>query len=192
MEIIIITGKSGSGKSEISKILAKKLNCPVFFLDEFSHESLEDKNIKSTLIKKFGKTILDNNKINRKILGEIIFSNSVDLEFVNNLSWKYIDDTLDKILEKINSNYVILDYALLPIMKYFKMAKFKILITANKKTRLSRLIKRDKTSLEYLNLRDANSLTYKKSEYDFVLNTTNFSLIELENEAEKIAKKIQI
>ena len=192
MEIIIITGKSGSGKSEIAKILAKKLNCPVFFLDEFSHESLEDKNIKSTLIKKFGKSILENNKINRKILGKIIFSNSEDLEFVNNLSWKYIDDTLDKILEKINSNYVILDYALLPIMKYFKMAKFKILITANKKTRLSRLIKRDKTSLEYLNLRDANSLTYKKSEYDFVLNTTNFSLIELENEAEKIAKKIQI
>ena len=123
MKIIVVTGKSGSGKSEFAKILANKLNCPIFFLDEFSHESLEDEKIKSTLVKKFGKSILENNKINRKILGKIIFANAKDLEFVNNLSWKYIDESLDKNLEKTKSNFVILDYALLPLMKYFKLDK---------------------------------------------------------------------
>ena len=73
MKIIIVTGKSGSGKSEVSKKLAEKLNCPLIVLDNVSHLSLEDNKIKFELINRFGNKILNKNRIDRKTLGKIIF-----------------------------------------------------------------------------------------------------------------------
>ena len=192
MKIIIVTGKSGSGKSEVAKILASELNCPILFLDKISHSSLEDKNIKTKLSEKFGKQIFCGDKIDRKKLGQIIFNSPDDLNFVNTLSWKFIDNYVDEKLENLKFEYIILDYALLPKMKYFKQAAFKILVFASKSERIKRLQIRDRLSSDYLNLRDQHSLKYKKSDYDFVLDNTNLSLPLLETEVKKIAKKIQI
>lgn len=192
MKIIIVTGKSGSGKSEVSKKLAEKLNCPLIVLDNVSHLSLEDNKIKFELINRFGNKILNKNRIDRKTLGKIIFNYPADLEFVNRLSWKFIDDFVDEKISTLKSDYLILDYALLPLMKYFKMSDYKILVVARKNVRLERLKNRDNVDADYLNSREAHSLEYNEHGYDFVLDNTDLSLEELSLEVEKIAKKIQI
>ena len=192
MEIIVITGKSGSGKSEFSRMLANHLNCPLIFMDEISHASLENTKTKALLNQRFGSLIFEHEKINRAALGKIIFNSPADLEFVNNLSWKFIDDTVDAKLKSLDSKFVILDYALLPKMKYFNLSRYKILILANKKTRFERLLNRDSVAPEYLQLREKHSLSYKRNEYDFVIDTSQLSLDMLDDTAKKIAKKIQI
>lgn len=192
MKIIIVTGKSGSGKSEVAKILSQKLNLDRLSLDEVSHLSLQDTKIKHSLTEKFGKQIFVGEEVDRKKLGEIIFKDKSSLEFVNNLSWKFIDEFVDNKLSNINSNGIILDYALLPKMKYFKMANFKILVKAEKDIRLSRLAIRDKKEREYLELREENSLEFCETDYDFIIDNTSLSKQELEEQVEKLAKKIQI
>lgn len=192
MKIIIVTGKSGSGKSEVAKILANELFCQVLVLDEISHLSLEDKNIKSKLSEKFGEQIFCGDKIDRKKLGQIIFNSPAELNFVNELSWKFIDNYVDEKLESSKSEYIILDYALLPKMKYFKQAAFKILVFASKSERIKRLQIRDRATAEYLNLRDSHSLKYNKKDYDFIVDNSALDMSCLREEVKKIAKKIQI
>ncbi len=192
MKIIVITGKSGSGKSFIAKMLGEILHSRVLSLDEISHMSLKNEEIKSEILKIFGKQVFNKNIINRKKLGKIVFENPQKLDILNNLSWKFIDEFIDKEIEKLNDEYLILEYALLPKMKYFKTASFKILVEANKITRIERLSARDNLSTKYLLARENNSLEYNKKDYDFIINNTSLSKQQLFAETEKIAKKIQI
>jgi len=82
-KVIGITGIFGSGKTTVSSIL-KKNKIPVISSDEIVHKIIETSKIKKLLVKKFGKEILTSeNKIDRKKLAEIVFSNKkkkMDLE----------------------------------------------------------------------------------------------------------------
>ncbi len=192
MKLIIVTGKSGSGKSEFSKILAEKLKAELISLDEISHLSLEDKNIKNQLLKIFGAEIFDETKINRKKLGNIVFNDAEKLEQLNTLSWKFIDDYIDKKISNTKSSFLILEYALISKMKYFKVASFKILVEANHKTRINRIMLRDNITESYALIRDKNSLNYNAEDFDYVIKNSSLKKAQLEAEAEKITKKIQI
>ena len=75
-KVIGITGIFGSGKTTVSSILKNK-GFPVISSDEIVHQLLKRKDIKDSVIKEFGKDILDENgEISRKRLGEIVFSDS--------------------------------------------------------------------------------------------------------------------
>lgn len=192
MKIIVISGKSGSGKTVVAETLSEFLNATMLSLDEISHLSLEDEEIKDKLFSVFGNDVFDNKKIDRKKLGKIIFENRDKLDFVNNLSWKFIDDYVDNFIEKHkNKNFIILDYALITKMKYFEMADYKILVESAQNDRFDRLIKRDNVTFDYLNLREKNSLNFASSDFDYVLKNDS-SIEKLKFEALKIAKKIQI
>lgn len=192
MDIIVVTGKSGSGKTLAASILSKKLGANLLCLDEISHLSLEDENIKNFLGQIFGNEIFDDGKVNRKKLGAIAFNDKTKLEKLNNLSWKFIDEYTDNFILNSKEKFVILEYALLPKMKYFKMAKYKILIYADQKERFEKLKLRDGVNEDYLLMREKNSLEYDKSEFDFVIDNTHLSKKQLDDKIEKIAKKIQI
>ena len=73
--IIGITGIFGSGKTTVCLILKNK-GFPVISSDEIVHQLLEREDIKSLVIKEFGKDVLtEEGKIDRKRVGEIVFSN---------------------------------------------------------------------------------------------------------------------
>ncbi len=192
MKIIVITGKSGSGKSLVAKLLSEKLNSRALSLDEISHLSLENEDIKAKLFERFGKEIFDGENIDRKKLGEIVFNNQNELEFVNNLSWKFIDEWVDKFLEShSHERFIILEYALITKMKFFLLADYKILVNSDQAFRFKRLSVRDCVSEKYLLLREKNSLSFSENEFDFVIEN-NKTINKLCLEVENIAKKIQI
>lgn len=75
MQLIGITGKSGSGKSTFASLLAKKLNCIYIDIDKIGHQALLNPDILTALSQKFGNGILDNEgKIDRKKVGDIVFT----------------------------------------------------------------------------------------------------------------------
>ena len=74
--IICICGKSGSGKSTISNELKKVYGDKLLHveIDKLGHDALSEKSVKKELINCFGENILDNNDIDRKKLGDIVFN----------------------------------------------------------------------------------------------------------------------
>ena len=169
MSLIGITGKTGCGKSKIGKELASKLNYLYIDIDKIGHEAIKDDFIVKELCKEFSSEILDDNKnVDRKKLGNIVFSNKDKMDILTNITWNYMDNRLDNILK--NNNNCILDWALLPSVKYFNMCDIKILITSEDIKRKEKILERDNISKEYLEKRETNTLNYSKFKFDYIFN----------------------
>lgn len=176
-KIIAVTGKQGSGKSSFCNALAKELNANVFNLDIYSHKTLLNSEVKKILLNKFGTSIFENGVVNRKKLGEIVFADKKLLNFLNALTYKYMVVEIDKDIKESKKD-IILDYALLPLTKYFELASYKIYIYSSLNTRMERLKIRDKTDIEYLDKRENNCIDYTNYEFDIILNNKRNSKID--------------
>ncbi len=116
----------------------------------------------------FGTEILDENKkINRKKLGNIVFSSKENMDLLTDITWGYMQERIDNILNKAHE-LVILDWSLLPITKYWEKCDIRILVVSDENERKKKVLKRDKISKEYLEKRESKSLDYNNIKYDFV------------------------
>lgn len=169
MKIIGITGKSGSGKSTLATALAKKLKCDSINIDKIGHKATDDEKIRRKLCAFYGKEILgENNKIDRKKLGNIVFSNPQKMDVLTEITWGYMQEILDGILQK-QPPIIILEWALLPVDdKYWKKCDTKILMQADNVQRKHKVIERDQISEEYFLKRDAGSIDYEPFEFDYI------------------------
>ena len=97
-----------------------------------------------------------------------------------------MESQIDKILENKAKNYI-LEYLLLPKMKYFKMADCRILIKSDDHLRKSRIIKRDNISEEYFYERENNSIEFDEELFDIIVhNDNNLDLEKLANKIKEI------
>ena len=101
---IAVTGGIGSGKSTVANIL-KEMGYTVFSCDEIYKELLTD----ATFVKKIAAVfpmVIVNQKIDKKQLAQLIFSNEKNKELLNGITHpqimqrlhKYINDCKDKIV----------------------------------------------------------------------------------------------
>ena len=170
--LILITGKSGSGKTFIANKLAAFLDAEIISIDKISHEAIEEKEVINQIKTQFGDKFIENNRINRKKLGNFVFKDNNKLEILNSITQPIIEAKIDKILINKSKIYI-LEYLLLPKMKYFDTADCKILIKANPHFRKTRIIKRDNISEEYFNLREQNSIEFNEELFDIILTNDN-------------------
>lgn len=189
MKIIGITGKSGSGKTTLTSLLSKKLGCTSIDVDKIGHKATNDKKISKQLAETFGKDILnEDEKIDRKKLGNIVFSNKEKMDILTDITWGYMQEKIDEILEK-KPELIILEWALLPISKYWEKCNIKILTTSEQDIRKQKVMERDKISKEYFEKRDSNSLDYTNLKFDYILNN-NYKIETMENLIKEIGEKL--
>lgn len=82
---ICITGKPGSGKTATIEIL-KKANEQTFIVDEYVHAIYKKDEIGYKLIKQnFGSDYVNEIEVDRKKLGQLVFSDSNKLKLLNDL-----------------------------------------------------------------------------------------------------------
>ena len=117
--------------------------------------------------KNFGDNMIKNGKIDRKELGDLVFTNRHLYENVSNLVWTETKIKIDSIL-KSHKN-VILDWILLPHSHYWNMCDKKILIVADEEQRKEKVMMRDNISKEYLEKRDSASISYDDIDFDDVI-----------------------
>lgn len=171
--IIGITGKSGSGKSTYADKLSKDNGYFVVHVDEIGHEVLERDDIQTLLINTFGSNSVDNGIVDRKYIGDIIFTNRHLYKCLSDFVWSSIKAEIDALISSHPN--VILDWLLLPHTHYWKMCDKKILVVADEEERKCRVMARDNISAEYLSKRDAAGINYDDIEFDEVIENKYIS-----------------
>ena len=126
MKLIGITGKTGTGKSTIATILAQKLDAQYVDIDKIGHQATSDPHISNKLCDIFDNELLDSDgMINRKRLGNIVFSDTDKMQILTDITWEYMEHKLDDILLQKQQCFIF-DWALLPKVKFWDMCDFKI------------------------------------------------------------------
>ena len=146
--ILGLTGGIACGKSTISAYL-KEFGLPVIDADECSRVVVEKGSIGlEKLTEKFGNKILENDgTLNRKALGQIVFSDSEQLSLLNSVMEPLIREEISRRLnQENNADLVVLDAPLLIEQHYDKICDFIMTIDVPKKIQLERLIERDNLS----------------------------------------------
>lgn len=147
-KILGLTGGISCGKSTISAYL-KEFGLPVIDADECSRAVVEKGSIGlEKLTEIFGNKILKNDgTLNRKALGQIVFSDSEQLSLLNSVMEPLIREEISRRLnQENNADLVVLDAPLLIEQHYDKICDFIMTIDVPKKIQLERLIERDKLS----------------------------------------------
>ncbi|VWL85485.1 dephospho-CoA kinase [Oceanivirga miroungae] len=146
-----LTGGIASGKSNILKEF-KNLGYDILELDKLGHELLFDKNIKNEILAKIDSNILNNeDEIDRKKLGKVVFSNKDKLEILNSILHKNILDIMDSKIKKARENNTNLVIEVPLLFELNLENKFdKVIVTyVDEKTQIERIMKRDnKTKIE--------------------------------------------
>ena len=171
VRIIGITGKSGSGKSTLTRLLSEKLKCNSVNVDKIGHKATSNEKNAKKLCEVFGNEIVNSEgKIDRKKLGNIVFSSKEKMDVLTDITWGYMQEILDEILKKETGESIILEWALLPISKYWNQCDTKILIKADDEKRKNKVMQRDQISEEYFLKRDAGCIDYALVKFDYVFN----------------------
>lgn len=99
MKVIALTGGFATGKSTVARQL-RRLGAPVFDMDVAGHRVLHDnKRIIEKVARRFPAAVKNGN-IDRKILGDIVFKNSKDLHWLENLVHPEIFKEQDRFIRR--------------------------------------------------------------------------------------------
>ena len=190
MKLILITGKTGSGKNRLSELISQKCNFLHIDIDKICHTCYDDQTITDSVTRYFGEGILTNGKVDRKKLGAIVFSDKTKLKVLNDITYNFVIGKIDKIISGTNKT-VILNYVLLPDTKYWQYDSYKILAKCHDDNkRYSELVKRDNVSLDYIISRDKNSLNYSEKDFDFIFEN-DYTSQTLERSVQNIIQDIK-
>ncbi len=171
--LIGLMGKSGSGKSLISKLLKESDDgIQVIDIDKIGHESHNDPGVRAKLKEYFGDDIFNSDgNVNRKALGKIVFSDKSKMQLLYDATYTYMVERIDSMISECQ--ITVLDYALLPLTKYFELCDVKILVEASFDARCQRVIARDNISKEKYESRDANSADYTAYDFDYTIQNNS-------------------
>ena len=194
MKKIGITGGIGSGKTTVCEIF-KLLGVPVFHADTEAKKLQDnDLQIKRQLIELFGEHIyLSNGILDRTKLAGLIFNNKTALSDVNAIIHPAVRKTfLNWVNNYLDTPYVLYEAAILLESGDASDFDSNILILADEKARIDRVIRRDHTSEELVRQRIMNQMPdYQKIKMvDFIIENNNEKLlIPLVIELDRLIRK---
>lgn len=143
---IALSGGIASGKSTACSFL-KLYGYGVICADEVAHRVLEES--QSEVVEVFGKEILEDSKINRKILGNIVFNDEIARKKLENILHPKIKKEILKKAESLDKSEI--PY-FVDIPLFFETRNYEIsetlLIYTQKEIQIERLMKRNHLSKE--------------------------------------------
>ena len=199
MTIIGITGQSGAGKGECSKILAS-YGFYVIDADEVYHNIITPPSkCLDELVQSFGAGILDKDgHLDRKTLGGIVFGeeNADKLSLLNRITHKHVCENIYGTLELLKSqgcSRALIDAPLLLEAELNLDCDFTISVIADKDVRIKRIMARDSID-EHAACKRIDSqrpTEFYTSRTDFTVEN-NGDLLTLKTQIEKILSTKEI
>lgn len=175
--LIVLCGKSNSGKGTVAKYFTTMSDNIIHLdIDKIAHQVNDKEVVIQDITQTFGKKVIHNNRVNRKELGKIVFNNQEEMNKLEAITWKYMQEEIDKFIAKNNNKIIILDYIMLPKTKYFKEADLRILVEASYEKRIQRALIRDNITKELFAQRDNASIEYIERDFDYIINNDDDNL----------------
>lgn len=178
MKIIGITGGIGSGKTTAAHFF-EELGIPVYIADNEAKKLMHRHPIKKEIMVAFGKeSYSPEGKLNRQYLSDQVFKNKTLLEKLNKIVHPRVEQHFTdwvKSQEKKGVPYILYEAAILFETGRYKEFDALILVTAPKKERIKRVLKRDQTTKEEIEARMNNQWPdEEKMKYsDYIIKNTD-------------------
>lgn len=177
-----ITGNIASGKSQVEKIISEKY--PVYDADKIAHKILENQK------DFYGYDVFTDGKIDRKKLGELVFSNPDLKKKLEEIIHPQVKQEILKIFEQ-DLPVVFISIPLLFETGFDRLFDKIIFVSADSKLRLERLMKRNnftkEEALRRIQSQGAEEEKIQKS--DFVI-CNNSTLTDLKTQTDLALAKI--
>ena len=199
--IIGLTGGIGTGKSTVSRKLRER-GYPVIDLDVISREVIEYPEVINELVRNFGIEILESQNnisgkksISRNKLRQTVFKEEKKVSVLNSIMHPPIVEEMRRQVENFKKNYktVFVEVQLLFEAKLEKEFDLTVLVYADKKTQLERVLKRDGRKEEEVQqiINAQMDMTEKRRLSNYIIeNNGNSEMLDLE--IEKFIKKLGI
>ncbi|MGB0934013.1 MAG: dephospho-CoA kinase [Lishizhenia sp.] len=155
-----ITGGIGAGKSVICSLLSV-LGYPVFNSDRVA-KNLMQSDLREEIILLFGEKAYLNEKLNRTYISERVFKNKTLLTQLNQIVHPAVRNAFDQFCLKSDAPLVFNEAAILFETGAYKNFDAVVLVKANQKTRIERVLKRDKISEDQIKARMNNQWSDQK------------------------------
>lgn len=191
-KIIGLTGGIGSGKTTIAKYF-QTLGIPVYIADEEAKKISDSPRIVKLIVAVFGNEIVENKKLNREKLAQIVFNDEKKLKQLNEIIHPEVKKHFNNWLTKHSkSKFVIKETAILFESGNYKECNFVITVIAPLEIRIQRVINRDKTTLENVMKRINNQWTdeMKIAKSDYIIENTDLN--NAKSQADIIVEKLTI
>lgn len=176
-----VTGGIGSGKSLVCEYF-EKLGCKILHADLIAKEIYKtDSALKNLLKKEFGDAVFDSsNEIDIQSLRKIVFSDKVLQKRVNKIVHPFVIKETHRQVQLAKERIVIKEAALIFESKSDRDLDYTILVFADKKTRLKRVMKRDKIPaskiLEIMKLQMPEREKIKRADFVLMSNSSKSEL----------------
>lgn len=150
MKIIGITGNSGSGKSTIAKLIKEECGGTIIDADQIAKNMIAtNSEYLQEIIKAFGTVIIKNNQLDRKKLADIVFTDKIQKEKLDKITFKYVVDEIKNQISTLKEqNYIILDVPLLFESNLNEICDYTIGVISDQNNKINRICKRDHISEE--------------------------------------------
>ncbi len=193
MKVIGLTGGIGSGKTTIAKMF-NEMGVPVYNSDlEAKILMKENENVKRKIIELIGNEAYSGNELNNKFIAAKVFNNEELLKKLNSIVHPAVKADFKAWAKKLNAPYVIQEAAILFENGSYKDFDEMILVTAPKKHRISRLMKRDSTSKQAILERMQHQWPDKKKKglANFIIknDTLENTFLQVEKLHQQLIKK---
>ena len=199
--IIGLTGGIGTGTSTVSRKLRER-GYPVIDLDVISREVIEYPEVINELVRNFGIEILESQNnisgkksISRNKLRQTVFKEEKKVSVLNSIMHPPIVEEMRRQVENFKKNYktVFVEVQLLFEAKLEKEFDLTVLVYADKKTQLERVLKRDGRKEEEVQqiINAQMDMTEKRRLSNYIIENNGDSEM-LDLEIEKFIKKLKI
>lgn len=185
MIVLGVTGPSGSGKGEVSKILLN-MGYSVIDADAVYHDLLiPPSKCLDELVYEFGRHILTaGGLLNRETLASMVFGdeNKEKLDALNRITHKHVTDKIKKIIcsmRAMGAPVCVIDAPLLIEAGLMDTCDFTIAVLADKEIRLDRIMKRDNIDIE----RAKKRINSQKND-DFYTENSDFTVFNNSDKAQ--------
>jgi len=181
MKKIGITGGIGSGKTTVCEIF-KLLGIPVFHADDEARDlQNNDLQIRKNLIQLFGERIyLTDGTLDRKKLATVVFTDANVLAKLNAIIHPAVRISFRKWVENHKDDpYVLYEAAILLESRYASDFDSNILVLADEKIRIERVMRRDHASANEVKQRISNQMAdiEKIKLVDYIIENNNEKLL---------------